>query len=657
MYIADIRLDNRGHGAGDIIDLDALGQHPSNESLIIDEGDSKVMENDDDSVKVTLDAKDAIFPLHANLKENSASMEDNVSTLSEDEDDGNLFSGSGSGESESEAEEITSKMTMTNNNTESNNIQNDDTVFSDLLIEDTGSNESSNLNFVTDKSKPLPICEELHHSEWTLWSPWIQAGDADIRYRQCPVRHAYSSHQPKCNGSYFEIRKCSPTKKRECLDTMILPTEEYDISCKGIDIHDLEHTDEIRNPYDNIDDCRFSLYDMTTNIAVKDDYTSMDLKMDDDKRSWCDLREKYVPMYTPKTLCRHNLETYCKTSTKCNYDKKRKNLKFKGDMVKSCWERFVLRSKLPDGFQDDGSQFMICQRFDKSSSLGQIFDNKRVYFATLYDTSRRIPVFSMTTVRHLSNEKWPHIPYMIEKSLVDKCNGPLTWFFSSHGKGMATQLHLDSKSACPSKSANDGLCKHGENQALESDYAYSGYRIAQLLSPDLVESGLGNKIATYTLTNTAPMYPTMMSYWKRLSAAVRHFAITDCKIPLLEKDTNDTEKYVNQSKVRKSQFPEMYLLSGVVPSIQPEETLGNDVNVPAAFWIGACCIHGAEVSSFGAYLTNQNDGDAIVISIQNLQAQLSNSYKYKNATNINLFPAFDGICSSHENDVSHKIFI
>ncbi|KAK3583290.1 hypothetical protein CHS0354_011179 [Potamilus streckersoni] len=653
----DIHLDNRGQETGDIIDLDALGQHPSNDSLIIDEGDSDVIENDDDYVKVALDTKDAIFPLYAKLREHDTLREGNVSTVSEDEDDGNFFSGSGSGDNEIEAEEITFNTTMTHNSTESDNIQNDDAVFSDLLTEDTNSNQSSDPNFVKDKSKPLPICEELHHTEWSLWSPWIQAGDADIRYRQCPVRHAYNSHQPMCNGSYFEIRKCSPTKKRECLDTMILPTEEYDISCKGIDIDDLEHSDEIRNPYDHIDDCRFSLYDMTTNIAVKDDYSSMDLKMDDDTRSWCDLREKYVLLYTPKTVCRRNLETLCKTSTKCSYDKKRKNLKFKGDMLKSCWERFVLRSQLPEGFQDDGSQFMICQRFDKSSRLGQIFDNKRGYFATLYDTARRIPVFSMTTVRHLSNEKWPHVPYMIEKSLIEKYRGPLTWLFSSRGKGMVTQLHLDGNSACPSKPGDDDLCKHGENQALESDYEYSGYRIAQLLSPDLVESGIGNKIATYTLTNTAPMHPTLIPYWKRISAAVRHFALTNCKIPLLEKDTNDTEKDANLSKVRKSQFPEMYLLSGVVPSIQPDETLGNDVNIPAAFWIGACCIHGAEVSSFGAYLVNQNDGDATVISIQNLQAKLSRSYKYKNVTNINLFPAFDGICSSHENDVSYKIFI
>lgn len=60
---------------------------------------------------------------------------------------------------------------------------------------------------------------------------------------------------------------------------------------------------------------------------------------------------------------------------------------------------------------------MICQRFDKESKLGKSFGQKDAYYATLYDTKKRLPAVSMVTVRALGDEKWPNIPFMIERGI------------------------------------------------------------------------------------------------------------------------------------------------------------------------------------------------------------------------------------------------
>ena len=40
------------------------------------------------------------------------------------------------------------------------------------------------------------------------------------------------------------------------------------------------------------------------------------------------------------------------------------------------------------------------------------------HFATLYDTSLRMPIMSMATVRVLGDDKWPNVPYMLEQGKV-----------------------------------------------------------------------------------------------------------------------------------------------------------------------------------------------------------------------------------------------
>lgn len=70
---------------------------------------------------------------------------------------------------------------------------------------------------------------------------------------------------------------------------------------------------------------------------------------------------------------------------------------------------------LPDGIPFDGSSKLICQRFSRDSMLGKTFGYKDDLYATLYDTGGRMPVISMATVQVLGDDKWPHVPYMVEQ--------------------------------------------------------------------------------------------------------------------------------------------------------------------------------------------------------------------------------------------------
>ena len=81
---------------------------------------------------------------------------------------------------------------------------------------------------------------------------------------------------------------------------------------------------------------------------------------------------------------------------------------------------FNIGGLLPVGFPLRNGQQMICQKFDKESKLGALFDHRTSQFATMYDTKQRIPVYSMVTVRSLGDDKWPSLPFMVDRSKIDK---------------------------------------------------------------------------------------------------------------------------------------------------------------------------------------------------------------------------------------------
>ena len=195
-------------------------------------------------------------------------------------------------------------------------------------------------------------------------------------------------------------------------------------------------------------------------------------------------------------------------------------------------------------------------------------------------------------------------------------------------------------------------CKLGERQAIPSDFDLSGYRIAPLISPDIIGGTLSKRLSTNTLTNAAPMEPTVFARWKKVMQSVRRFEREECRIPVIHYNDN---KEVHTSKYG-HELPEVYLLSGTYASERHFETIGNDVTVPEMFWLAVCCAHGADVASFGVYVNNNYQAQPKLVSILNLQKILMGYFEL-NQTDINLYPAFDSICSAEENDVSFKIYL
>lgn len=220
----------------------------------------------------------------------------------------------------------------------------------------------------------------------------------------------------------------------------------------------------------------------------------------------------------------------------------------------------------------------------------------------------------------------------------------VSWFFKNKKKGMTTAREMTSQCEIPA-------CTFGKKQALPSDYDHSGYKILPLLPPDLVGWDIGKKISTLTMTNTIPVEPTLYSAWRRSHQLVRKFAVDTCRIPL-ETPSQDEQTHRHDGH----DLPELYLLSGTVAPNNHYEVIGNDVIVPQIIWLAACCAHGAEVSSFGVYMYNNFGENPAVVSLEQLHDLLQSAY-YDNIEEIkiDLYPAFDSLCSAGINDMSYKM--
>ncbi|XP_048057882.1 endonuclease domain-containing 1 protein-like [Megalobrama amblycephala] len=179
--------------------------------------------------------------------------------------------------------------------------------------------------------------------------------------------------------------------------------------------------------------------------------------------------------------------------------------------------------------QDNNRYKLICQKYDN-----------KYRFATLYDTVKRIPIFSAYKYTGHYDEK-PHIPWMMEPQLEP----------------------LDGKMSEP-----------GTNQATGGDYWDQEI-------PDELERGhlfpnghAADKInakSTYTLTNTVPQKKSFNSgSWRDMEQKVRKSMDSNCRD---KKNPNNILAYV---------------LTGALPG----NTLLNDrVDIPSHMWTVFCCFN------------------------------------------------------------------
>ncbi|XP_045067737.1 endonuclease domain-containing 1 protein-like [Coregonus clupeaformis] len=211
--------------------------------------------------------------------------------------------------------------------------------------------------------------------------------------------------------------------------------------------------------------------------------------------------------------------------------------------VKECSDFFLegttpnLPGILVDGTVKDQNRYKpICQKY-----------KDKYRFATLYDTTNKIPVFSAYTFTGPPPKGRPDQPWMIEPQLEDIKN-----------------IH-DMK-----------VDKNVKKQAADADYEvkiknmkiHRGHLFPCSYVPDME-----TKKSTFTLTNVVPQASSFNQVsWRSMECSVRK---------TLQKDCLD-----NNGKIK------AYVVTGAVPS--KSNTLNNRVNIPSLLWTAYCCYNSTQ---------------------------------------------------------------
>ncbi|KAK6291669.1 hypothetical protein J4Q44_G00374540, partial [Coregonus suidteri] len=216
--------------------------------------------------------------------------------------------------------------------------------------------------------------------------------------------------------------------------------------------------------------------------------------------------------------------------------------------VKECSDFFLegttpnLPGILVDGTVKDQNRYKpICQLF-------KYMKKKEVYntymFATLYDTTNKIPVFSAFTFTGVGSSERRPDTWMIEPQLDG---------------GLEPDMSLE----------KDGVTY--THQAVNQDFHNSvnptGLNKGHLF-PKSYANQPANQNSTFTLTNCVPQVQSFNDgSWRMMEREVRKVLLKQCR--------DNTGK------------PKAYVVTGAVPS--KSNTLNNRVNIPDLLWTAYCC--------------------------------------------------------------------
>ncbi|GFR68322.1 endonuclease domain-containing 1 protein [Elysia marginata] len=251
-------------------------------------------------------------------------------------------------------------------------------------------------------------------------------------------------------------------------------------------------------------------------------------------------------------------------------------------------------------------------------------------------------------------------------------------------KGMLTLHDLD-------RCQEDQGCNIGLRQVVPGNYLNAfpeddRYTPTHLVWPEFMPSDPSYRLATFTLTNMAPLLKSLYKEWRAAVLKVRQFALEQCHIPY-SLDLNANQP--GQQSTHRSHKSALYIASGVLPNIDPVVTTGHDVHVPFLFWMSGCCVQqnaqatdplensnssnntqnvnldeawdndvtplGAKtnVSAFAVYISNAAGSGVIAAPVLQLETLLQGVYKTDlDLDNVILFPGHDSVCSELKNDVS-----
>uniref|UniRef100_A0A674AQL1 Endonuclease domain-containing 1 protein-like n=1 Tax=Salmo trutta TaxID=8032 RepID=A0A674AQL1_SALTR len=210
-------------------------------------------------------------------------------------------------------------------------------------------------------------------------------------------------------------------------------------------------------------------------------------------------------------------------------------------------EKFFLDGTTPNlpGILVDGT----VQNQNRYKPICQLFNNT-YRFATLYDTTNRIPVFSAYTFTGPGGKR-PDQSWMIEPQLED-----------IDIKEMKTQDDDEVKEL------NNNNVLRVNHQAADTDYKNNRLDLDRgHLFPCSYAPDDDAKRSTFTLTNAVPQERSFNGgSWTRMECKVREALELNCK---------------------KNNKIEAYVVTGAVPS--SNNTLNNRVNIPDLMWTAYCC--------------------------------------------------------------------
>ncbi|XP_056369806.1 endonuclease domain-containing 1 protein-like [Oenanthe melanoleuca] len=217
-----------------------------------------------------------------------------------------------------------------------------------------------------------------------------------------------------------------------------------------------------------------------------------------------------------------------------------------------------------------------------AARICQVYDNQ-YRFATLYNKTRRIPVYSAYIYQRGNGERYDS--WFVEPQLINET-------YSSY---MDTEESIREKYHITSQDI-------GQNQAIDRDYSDATGLDRGHLCPSGHRRGNASRWATFTLTNIVPQYSTLNQ------GAWREYEDT-----IMRNKTDGCDK--------------TYVITGAVPG--NNKVPSGRVNIPSHIWSAACCLKKENgTKAWGAIAENERNKNKVkVLKLGELEERLTNLYE------------------------------
>ncbi|NXD44022.1 ENDD1 protein, partial [Copsychus sechellarum] len=255
------------------------------------------------------------------------------------------------------------------------------------------------------------------------------------------------------------------------------------------------------------------------------------------------------------------------------------------------------RSEVVTSFKTACTQFFY-ERTPPSDSLRptnaaricQVYDNK-YRFATLYDRTQRIPVYSAYIYKLGNGSRYDS--WFVEPQLINQ----------TYSKNMDEEDSIIHKEHITSKEI-------GKSQAIDEDYRDLEDLDRGHLSPSGHQSDDKSSWATFTLTNIVPQDRKLhQDAWRKYEEKTMHNKNKGCDIT--------------------------YVITGAVTG--NKKVPSGRVNVPSHIWSAACCLKGTNpMRVWGAMAENERNKNQVMnLNLGRLEKKLSELYGDKDVSLFN----------------------